>query len=92
MTSVRYDPLSVRCPETGLLDRWLVTFASRLQTDHAVKRGLAVDGDVVIVKAWDDVVKDEYLSEGDMDWDYPCSFRLQSDKHKHVLRKFLKVH
>lgn len=88
MKSLQFDPVSLRTSDRSVLDRWIVTFSSARKCAQVIEQGLSVGGDKVVVRAWDDLVREE---QGD-DWGYPCNFRLPSAKHDRVLRKFLQVH
>lgn len=88
MRSLQFDPVSLRLSDRSVLDRWIVAFSSGRNCAHVIEKGLSVDGDKVVVRAWDDIVREE---QGN-DWGYPCNFRLPSAKHNRVLRKFLQVH
>ncbi|KAL4232374.1 hypothetical protein ACF0H5_009942 [Mactra antiquata] len=86
--TLQYDPLTIRTGDPNVLDRWIVTFNSKTQCNKVIERGLAVDGKRVIVRSWDDVVREE-MGE---DWDYRCSYRLPNERHDRILRKFLQAH
>ncbi|XP_053396483.1 uncharacterized protein LOC128556219 [Mercenaria mercenaria] len=86
--TLQFDPVSVRSADGSVLDRWIVTFGSNRDCSRAVENGLSVDGDKVVVRSWDEIVREEYCD----DWEYPCNYRLSSAKHERALRKFLQVH
>lgn len=87
---MQYDALSVRTGDAEVLDRWLVGLKSYGHCEKAVERGLSVNGDRVIIRSWEDIVREENMySAADDSWRYPCSYRLQSEKHTRALRKFL---
>lgn len=87
---MQYDAVSVRTGEAEVLDRWIVGLSTRSNCERAVERGLSVNGDRVIVRAWDDIVREEnMLSDSADTWQYPLNYRLQSEKHNRALKKFL---
>lgn len=92
MESLQYDAVSIRMGDAEVLDRWIVGLSSRWHCQQAIERGLSVNGDKVIIRAWDDIVREETMySESDVSWKYPCSYRLQSEKHTRALKKFLQA-
>ena len=86
--TLQFDPVSLRLSDGNVLDRWIVEFEYNRDRSRAIEQGLAVDGDKVVIRSWDDIIREE---QGE-DWEYPCSYRLSSDKHDRVIRKFLQVH
>ena len=90
MKSLQFDAVSVRLGDAEVLDRWIAGLNSRASCEKAIERGLTVNGDKVIIRSWDDIVREENMySEADESWKYPCSYRLQSEKHARALKKFL---
>ena len=57
---LQYEPLSVRSGDPSVNGRWLATLRNLFDVDTILRKGFYMNGDHMIVKRWDDIVKREY--------------------------------
>ena len=62
VTSVQYDPLNVRVDRDDVRSRWLVDFKTVQDLETAVKNGLIVGNDHIIIYRFDDLTRRELAS------------------------------
>ena len=92
MKTLQYDPVSVRVSDPNTFDRWVVTLTSKADCAKVIQQGLTMDDDKVVIRFWDEVLREETVTDDKIGWGYPCRKRLQLERHNQVLSNFLAVH